>query len=141
MTAQKDLLAGLNGSFLAMLNHYRKFKQECVMILSGIFCLTGLVVALIESGARTSPPSRIRVVAETNRLLSDRQAEILTVSTSCPAPSVHSASAVELPDGRIRAFWFGGSREGAADVAIWSAEFAGGAWQPARVVLDRATLA
>ncbi|MFA5824578.1 MAG: sialidase family protein, partial [Gallionellaceae bacterium] len=36
---------------------------------------------------------------------------------------VHAASGIELKDGRIRAFWFSGSREGAKDVAIHSAVF------------------
>lgn len=35
----------------------------------------------------------------------------------------HAASLVELGDGRIRAFWFAGSREGAADVDIRTAIF------------------
>ena len=35
----------------------------------------------------------------------------------------HAASLVELSDGRIRAFWFAGSREGAKDVTIRSAVF------------------
>ncbi len=35
----------------------------------------------------------------------------------------HAASLVELKDGRIRAFWFAGSREGAKDVEIRSAVF------------------
>lgn len=35
----------------------------------------------------------------------------------------HAASLVELGDGRIRAFWFEGSREGAPDVEIRSAVF------------------
>jgi predicted neuraminidase len=37
--------------------------------------------------------------------------------------STHAASLVELGDGRIRAFWFAGSREGAQDVEIRSAVF------------------
>lgn len=36
---------------------------------------------------------------------------------------VHASSAIELKDGRIRAFWFSGSREGAKDVAIHSSVF------------------
>ncbi len=36
---------------------------------------------------------------------------------------VHAASSIELKDGRIRGFWFSGSREGAKDVAIHSAVF------------------
>jgi len=35
----------------------------------------------------------------------------------------HAASLVELDDGRIRAFWFAGSREGAPDVEIRSAVY------------------
>ncbi|HEU0189263.1 MAG TPA: sialidase family protein [Gallionella sp.] len=35
----------------------------------------------------------------------------------------HAASLVELSDGRIRAFWFQGSREGAQDVEIFSAVY------------------
>jgi len=37
--------------------------------------------------------------------------------------ATHAASLVELSDGRIRAFWFAGSREGAEDVEIRSAVF------------------
>src|SRR5437879_11779610 len=33
------------------------------------------------------------------------------------AASVHSATAAEISGGRLRAFWYGGSREGASDVA------------------------
>ena len=36
---------------------------------------------------------------------------------------VHSASVAELDDGRLLATWFGGSREGAKDVAIYGAYF------------------
>jgi len=119
----------------------RNFKKDRVMILSGAFYLTGLVVAYFESATRQPGGAKIRVVAQTTQLLSDRQARILPVSTTCPAPSVHSASSVVLPDGRIRAFWFGRSKEGASDVAIWSAEFVGESWRQAHVVLDRETLA
>jgi len=37
--------------------------------------------------------------------------------------STHAASLVEMSDGRIRAFWFAGSHEGAQDVEIRSAVF------------------
>jgi len=118
-----------------------EYKKSRVKILSGVFCLAGLVAALDESASRGTAVPGIRVVAQTTQLLSDKQAQILPVSTSCPAPSVHSASSVALPDGRIMAFWFGGSKEGASDVAIWSSVFAGESWEQARVVLDRETLA
>ena len=38
--------------------------------------------------------------------------------SSSPGQAVHAASLVELRDGRLRAVWFSGSREGAGDVAI-----------------------
>lgn len=52
----------------------------------------------------------------------------------------HAASLIELNDGRLRAFWFSGSREGAADVTIQSAVFdtATGAWGTEQTVTGRA---
>lgn len=51
----------------------------------------------------------------------------------------HAASAIELKDGRIRAFWFAGSREGARDVEIRSAIFdpALGQWGAEQTVVTR----
>lgn len=51
----------------------------------------------------------------------------------------HAASLIELKDGRIRAFWFAGSREGAKDVEIRSAVFdpARGAWGAEQTVASR----
>lgn len=50
-----------------------------------------------------------------------------------PNVQSHAASLVELRDGRVRAFWFSGSREGAKDVQIYTAVFnpARGEWSPA----------
>ncbi|MGH8831843.1 MAG: sialidase family protein [Polaromonas sp.] len=41
--------------------------------------------------------------------------------SAAPGQAVHAASIVELRDGRLRAVWFSGSREGAGDVAIRTA--------------------
>lgn len=41
--------------------------------------------------------------------------------SAAPGQAVHAASIVELRDGRLRAVWFSGSREGAGDVAIQTA--------------------
>jgi predicted neuraminidase len=43
--------------------------------------------------------------------------------TSGATKFAHSASAVEVLGGGVRAFWFGGSREGATDAAIYSAVY------------------
>jgi len=51
----------------------------------------------------------------------------------------HAASLVELKDGRVRAFWFSGSREGASDVTINSSVFdpVKDAWSDEQVVIGR----
>jgi len=51
----------------------------------------------------------------------------------------HAASLVELKDGRLRAFWFSGSHEGAKDVQIRSAVFdpRKNAWSAEQVVATR----
>ena len=53
--------------------------------------------------------------------------------------SVHSATAAELKDGKLRAFWYGGTREGAADVAIYSSVYSPkeASWSPERAVMTR----
>ena len=55
------------------------------------------------------------------------------------AASVHAASLIALKDGAVRAFWFAGSREGAADVSIYSAVFdpRSSIWSAPTVVMDR----
>ena len=60
------------------------------------------------------------------------------VSTS-PGPHRHAPSLVELRDGRLRAFWFSGSREGASDVEIRSAVLdpRNGNWSSETAVVDR----
>src|SRR5690554_1371843 len=52
---------------------------------------------------------------------------------------VHAPSMVELPDGKIRAFWFAGSREGAQDVSINTAVFDPklGRWLAETVAVER----
>jgi predicted neuraminidase len=40
----------------------------------------------------------------------------------------HASTVVELKDGNVMAAWFGGSREGAPDVAIYGARLHDGAW-------------
>lgn len=62
-------------------------------------------------GRRAGPPEPQVVMGKLEaHLVSSRQ-----------HTSTHAASLVELKDGRLRAFWFSGSREGAADVTINSA--------------------
>ncbi|MBU3628708.1 exo-alpha-sialidase [Polynucleobacter sp. AP-Reno-20A-A9] len=72
------------------------------------------------------------------------------IKTNIPAPqshwlpdtgaaSVHAASMIALKDGAVRAFWFAGSREGAADVSIYSSVYdpKSSNWGAPIVVMDR----
>ncbi len=53
------------------------------------------------------------------------------------APSAHAATLAGLPDGRVAAAWFAGSREGASDVAIWFATLDAGVWSMPRAIATR----
>src|SRR5581483_2068524 len=54
------------------------------------------------------------------------------VSDSMPTPSCHASTIVELKNGDLMAAWFGGSREGAPDVAIWTARRTPAGWSEPR---------
>lgn len=53
-------------------------------------------------------------------------------------PMAHCATLVTQADGALRSAWYAGSREGAADVAIFSAVFQGGRWSEPRVIAQAA---
>ncbi|HQS30473.1 sialidase family protein [Polaromonas sp.] len=59
--------------------------------------------------------------------------------SAAPGQAVHAASIVELRDGRLRAVWFSGSREGAADVAVRTAvtDAATLQWGPEQSLFER----
>lgn len=101
-------------------------------------CLIAWGVAMRESSTRRPGIADNTIQAGGHSaVMSGFEPVMSRISVGSPAPSVHSAAAVELPDGTIRAYWFGGSREGASDVAIWSAATSGGAWSTPEVVVDR----
>lgn len=60
-------------------------------------------------------------------------------ASSAPDRFVHAASITALPDGRLLASWFGGSREGARDVKIYGAWFdpKRGGWGAEQVLVSR----
>ena len=55
---------------------------------------------------------------------------------------VHSATAARHPSGGLRAFWYGGTREGGKDVAIYTSRFdpGTGAWSESKVIMTREQL-
>ncbi len=56
--------------------------------------------------------------------------------------SAHAVTLVESHDGKLIAAWFGGSREGAADVAIYSSQYDSGkgAWSAPHRIVERQQL-
>jgi len=105
--------------------------------------LYGLLVVAFAAGfakALARPPAvpfqRPAVVVPANEAPKLRTRFV----SSSAGPHRHAASLVELRDGRIRAFWFSGSREGAPDVVIRSAVFdpRNGRWGAEQTVADRA---
>lgn len=83
---------------------------------------------IIEAHQTPKAPSKIQIPAPIDTWVPDTG-----------AVSVHAASLIALKDGAIRAFWFAGSREGAADVAIYTASFdpKSSHWGAPTVVADR----
>jgi predicted neuraminidase len=56
------------------------------------------------------------------------------VFEQAPFPSCHASTLVEVDGGGLLCAWFGGTRERAPDVAIWTARFDGASWSaPAKV--------
>ena len=53
-----------------------------------------------------------------------------------PVPAAHASSMTELPNGQLLASWFGGSRESAKDVCIYTATCTAGKWSAPIVVAD-----
>lgn len=63
------------------------------------------------------------------------------ISNRMPTPSCHASTLVELANGDLLASWFGGSREGAPDVAIWQSRQTASGWSPPRVVIREPDIA
>ena len=89
--------------------------------------------ASTASGTSSQPPQ----LSPNGRFRFDAQ-----FVSSAPGQAVHAASIVELRDGRLRAVWFSGSREGAGDVTIQTAvmDAASLRWGPESTLFDRAKI-
>ena len=109
-----------------------------------------LIAVLVAAAAayqkivRRPPPAGFQSPAQPAKPLSPRaRADVPDFSTGFVSTrqdiSVHAASLVETGDGRIRAFWFAGSREGAPDVQIMTAVYdpATLSWGPELAIANR----
>lgn len=99
---------------------------------------SAFVAAFVDDAPVSSHPAFQVARPSTSTSLVALEGETRIVSSGSPV-SVHSATAVEIAGGRIRAFWYGGSREGAKDVAIYTAVFdpLSYAWGPQEVATTR----
>ena len=86
-----------------------------IIISAWLFVLISLPIA-VESGGQ-SPAFNAGIIATE------------FVFESAPFASAHASTIVETRDGLVAA-WFGGTREGAADVGIWLSRRVGGKWTP-----------
>ena len=99
----------------------------------------GLAFAGLYARALTAPSAAgfiaPRAAAETKSSAPLYQSQLLPSGVA----SVHSATAIETAGGALRAFWYGGTREGASDVAIYTSVYSPkeAAWSPERAVMTR----
>lgn len=63
------------------------------------------------------------------------------ISNQMPTPSCHASTLVELSNGDLLASWFGGTREGAPDVAIWQSRRTASGWSQPQVVIREPDIA
>ena len=95
---------------------------------------------VVQPAAEKAPPVRKR-----RRHHRDEEPDVVVgrygshFASSSLHVQVHASSLVELKDGRLRAFWFSGSREGAADVTINTAVFSPetSEWSAEQVIATR----
>ena len=114
------------------------FKQKTAHLIVGALLVLGYFASL--PAHVWEPEPAFAVPAPAAHAPQSGDAWALNFASDGTTLQTHAASMAELPDGRIRAFWFAGSREGAADVAIHSSVFdpATGVWSDEHVLLTRA---
>lgn len=105
--------------------------------------IAAVAISDVTRGGIVAPAGMARVRGAA--LMSDPTDAVPYFRQSWVTPHRHTASAhssviCALPSGDILAVWYGGSREGAADVALFTARLATGTreWAAPRTVVDRA---
>ena len=69
----------------------------------------------------------------------DTRVEAAMLPSACPQN--HAANLLPLPDGSLMCVWFGGTREGIADISVWGSRLSPGSqqWSEAEKLSDDAT--
>lgn len=113
-----------------------------------VWCVVTVVVALgIASRIPDLPrgaPQQLTATAQPPAAFAAETTSSYRESWVSPAgftASAHSSVTCVLPDGGLMAVWFGGTREGAADVALLTARFdpVAGTWSAPAKIMDRET--
>src|SRR5438105_6223397 len=75
--------------------------------------------------------ARIMLLTSTIASAQDKPAgEFIFQPGTTPFAECHASTIVALKDGNLLAAWFGGTKEGAPDVAIWGSRRVNGKWTP-----------
>jgi predicted neuraminidase len=107
----------------------------------GILALSAVLIWMSPRADRYFQPSKDLVFAPPSAVEAGNQPVFHSyfADSGMPVGIAHSPSLCELPDGRMAAVWYAGSREGARDVGISLAEFdphAEPSWSDPRVIMD-----
>ncbi|EGG98821.1 BNR/Asp-box repeat protein [gamma proteobacterium IMCC2047] len=109
-----------------------------LFLLVAVAFLSLLLKSLTES---PSPSFSLNEVGQLVELSADELSQEYRqqFASSGVTREVHSAVMVKLGNGNLRAFWYGGAREGAKDVSIYTAELdlQSNEWLDERVLVER----
>ena len=111
----------------------------------GFTLLAASVTAHFAKYTEVSAPADIAAAEPALRAADSTDAVPVYTQTWVTPPghtaSAHSSAICALPSGDLLAVWYGGSREGAADVALFTARrpAGGGGWSEPVTAIDRAT--
>lgn len=113
-----------------------KHRRSLSLALLGLAALAGLVRVVQQPPPAPFQPPVLSALEE--HASGAPQTHFVSLEAG---PHRHAPSLVELGDGRLRTFWFSGSREGAADVVIRSAVFdpRSRRWSAETTVVDTVT--
>lgn len=106
--------------------------------IASLFLLVSLFVAFILANQKQKI-DELHLVSAVSSSTSFHGEWQFTAASDLKSRMVHAASVVELPDGRLRGFWFAGSREGAKDISINTAVFdpSTGQWSDETIAITR----
>jgi predicted neuraminidase len=119
----------------------KRHKRFAIAAFWSVFLATATLTGVNWTRASVEPKLAETPLTGLNRNSGAAIFEHRFFESVAEAPSVHSSTITELPDGGFLAAWFGGSREGASDVCIYVSRWdAGGErWGTPRVIVDVAT--